>query len=76
MFMIDCGEGAQMQIRRAGLSFLKIEHICLSHMHGDHVFGLFGLLSTMSMLGRTSALRIYAPKGIDPVIERKSMKLS
>ncbi len=69
LFMIDCGEGAQMQIRRAGLSFLKIEHICLSHMHGDHVFGLFGLLSTMSMLGRTSALRIYAPKGFEPVLK-------
>ena len=69
LFMIDCGEGAQMQIRRAGLSFLKIEHICLSHMHGDHVFGLFGLLSTMSMLGRTSDLRIYAPKGFEPVLK-------
>ena len=69
LFMIDCGEGAQMQIRRAGLSFLKIEHICLSHMHGDHVFGLFGLLSTMSMLGRTSDLHIYAPRSFTPVLK-------
>ena len=69
LFMIDCGEGAQMQIRRAGLSFLKIEHICLSHMHGDHVFGFFGLLSTMSMLGRTSDLHIYAPESFGPVLK-------
>lgn len=68
LFMIDCGEGAQMQIRRAGLSFLKIEHICLSHIHGDHLFGLFGLLSTMSMLGRTSDLHIYAPETFRPVL--------
>ena len=69
LFMIDCGEGAQMQIRRAGLSFLKIEHICISHTHGDHVFGLFGLLSTMSMLGRTSDLRIYAPANFEAVLK-------
>ena len=69
MFMLDCGEGAQMQIRRAGLSFLKIEHICISHIHGDHVFGLFGLLSTMSMLGRTSSLDIYAPVSFGPVLD-------
>ncbi len=69
LFMIDCGEGAQMQMRRAGLSFLKIEHICLSHIHGDHVFGLFGLLSTMGMLGRTARLDIYAPKNFQPVLK-------
>lgn len=69
LFMIDCGEGAQMQIRKARLSFLKIEHICLSHIHGDHLFGLFGLLSTMSMLGRTARLNIYAPSGFRPVLE-------
>ena len=69
LFTIDCGEGAQMQIRRAGLSFLKIEHICISHIHGDHVFGLFGLLSTMSMLGRTSDLHIYAPGNFAPVLD-------
>ena len=69
LFMLDCGEGAQMQIRRAGLSFLKIEHICISHIHGDHVFGLFGLLSTMSMLGRTSCLDIYAPVSFGPVLD-------
>ncbi|MBE6230947.1 MAG: ribonuclease Z [Bacteroidales bacterium] len=69
LFMIDCGEGAQVQMRKAGLSFLKLEHICISHIHGDHVFGLFGLLSTMGMLGRTSVLNIYAPEPVREVLE-------
>ena len=69
LFMIDCGEGTQMQMRRAGISFLKIEHICLSHIHGDHVFGIFGLLSTMGMLGRSSLLNIYAPRDFQPVLD-------
>ena len=68
LFMIDCGEGAQIQLRKAGVSFLKIEHICLSHIHGDHLFGLFGLLSTMGMLGRSSDLDIYAPASFRPVL--------
>lgn len=69
LFMIDCGEGAQMQMRRLGISFLKIEYICLSHIHGDHIFGIFGLLSTMGMLGRTAPLTIYAPASLAPVLE-------
>ncbi|MBR5273814.1 MAG: ribonuclease Z [Bacteroidales bacterium] len=69
LFMIDCGEAAQIQIRKAGLSFLKIEHICLSHIHGDHLFGLFGLLSTMAMLGRTAPLNIYAPGNFQPILD-------
>ena len=69
LFMIDCGEGAQMRLRKAGVSFLKIEHICLSHIHGDHMFGLFGLLSTMAMLGRTAPLNIYAPKSFAPILD-------
>ena len=68
LFMIDCGEGAQIQMRKAGISFLKIEHICLSHIHGDHIFGLFGLLSTMAMLGRTAPLNIYAPAAFGPIL--------
>ena len=69
LFMIDCGEGAQMRLRKAGISFLKIEHICLSHIHGDHIFGLFGLLSTMAMLGRSSQLNIYAPESFAPTLD-------
>lgn len=67
-FLIDCGEGAQMQMKRYSVSFLKIEAIFISHMHGDHVFGIFGLLSTMSMAGRTSKLRIYAPAQFSTVL--------
>ena len=69
LFMLDCGEGAQIGLRKAGVSFLKIEHICLSHLHGDHLFGLFGLLSTMGMLGRSSVLNIYAPETFRPVLQ-------
>ena len=69
LFMIDCGEGAQIQMRKAGISFLKIEHICLSHIHGDHIFGIFGLLSTMGLLGRSSQLNIYAPSDFGPVLD-------
>ena len=69
LFMIDCGEGAQIQLRKAGVSFLRLEHICLSHVHGDHIFGLFGLLSTMGMLGRTAPLAIYAPASLAPTLE-------
>ena len=69
LFMIDCGEGSQIQLRKAGISFLKIEHICLSHVHGDHIFGLFGLLSTMGMLGRTAPLYVYAPKSLAATLE-------
>ena len=69
LFMFDCGEGAQIGLRRAGVSFLKIEHICLTHNHGDHIFGIFGLLSTMGLLGRTSALNLYAPESFRTVLE-------
>ena len=63
LFLVDCGEGAQMQMRRAGIPFSKIDNIFLSHLHGDHLFGLFGLLSTFGMMGRLQPLYIYAPEG-------------
>ena len=69
LFMIDCGEGAQVGLRRAKISFQKIEHLCLSHVHGDHIFGIFGLLSTMGMLGRSAPLNIYAPKSFRPILD-------
>ena len=60
LFLIDCGEGAQLQFRRTRLNFNKISDIFISHLHGDHCFGLPGLISTLSLLGRTAPLRIQA----------------
>ena len=68
LFLIDCGEGVQMQIRRQHLSILKLDTVFISHLHGDHTFGLFGLLSTMSMLGRTAPLHIYAPGAFGKIL--------
>ena len=65
LFMIDCGEGAQMQLRRSHLKFSRLNHIFISHLHGDHCFGLIGLISTLSLLGRTADLHIYSPKGLE-----------
>lgn len=61
LFMIDCGEGAQMQLRRSRLKFSRLNHIFISHLHGDHCFGLMGLISTFALLGRTAKLHLYAP---------------
>ena len=60
-FLIDCGEGTQIQLRKFGLNPARIHHIFISHLHGDHVFGLFGLLSTMGMMGRKVPLHLYGP---------------
>ncbi len=68
-FLVDCGEGAQMQLRRYGIGFSRINHILISHLHGDHLFGLFGLLSTMSMLGRKTPLHIFAPAGLQQILD-------
>lgn len=61
LFMIDCAEGTQLQLRRLKLKFSRLNHIFLSHLHGDHCFGLPGLLSTFDLLGRVSKLHIYSP---------------
>ena len=70
-FMVDCGEGAQMQFRRSHIHFSKLNAILISHMHGDHSVGLMGLLSTLGMLRRTSKLRIYAPKDYEPLFRQQ-----
>ncbi len=62
LFLIDCGEGTQMQLRKARIRFGKINHIFISHLHGDHVFGLYGLLSTFSLMSRITPLNLYAPE--------------
>lgn len=68
VFLIDCGEGTQIQLRKNKISFAKIEHIFISHLHGDHFFGLIGLLSSFGLLGRKKAVTIYGPMGIQKVI--------
>jgi ribonuclease Z len=62
LFLIDCGEGTQMQLRKNRIRFGKINHIFISHLHGDHVFGLYGLLSTFSLMGRENPVHLYAPE--------------
>jgi ribonuclease Z len=66
-FLIDCGEGTQRQMRKYKVGFSKINHIFISHLHGDHFFGLVGLLSTYGILSREKELHIYGPKGIKEV---------
>ena len=68
LFLIDCGEGTQLQLSRYGFSHVKIDRIFISHLHGDHLFGIFGLLSTMALMGRTAPLYIYAPEGFEKVL--------
>lgn len=68
-FLIDCGEGTQVQLRKARVKFTHINTIFISHLHGDHVFGLIGLISSFHLLGRTEPLTIYGPKGIKKLIE-------
>jgi len=68
LFLIDCGEGTQVQLRRYKVKFSRIKHIFISHLHGDHFYGLVGLISTFRLLGRESELHIYGPKGIKEAI--------
>ena len=68
LFLIDCGEGTQNQIRKQKIKFSRIKQVFISHLHGDHFFGLIGLISSFRLLGRTSNLDIYGPKGIKEII--------
>ena len=69
LFMIDCGEGAQLQLRRSRLKFSRLNQVFISHLHGDHCFGLIGLLSTFGMLGRTATMHIYSPKELPALMQ-------
>ncbi len=69
LFMIDCGEGTQIQLRRLRIHFSKIIAVFISHLHGDHCFGLPGMISTFGMTGRTAPLHIYAPAAFEPILE-------
>lgn len=65
LYMIDCGEGTQVQMRRMHVRFGRLAHIFISHLHGDHCFGLPGLISTLGMLGRTGELVVHGPKEVE-----------
>ena len=67
-FLIDCGEGAQKQLRRSKTKFSRINNIFISHLHGDHFFGLVGLLSSFHLLGRTTPLTIYGPPKLKEIV--------
>lgn len=69
LFLIDCGEAAQMQMRKSGVNIGRIDNIFVSHLHGDHIFGLYGLLSTFAMMGRMAPLYIYGPAKMDSYLQ-------
>lgn len=69
LFMVDCGEGTQTQLRHSRLSFTKVNTIFISHLHGDHCFGLIGMISTFGLVGRTAPLHLYAPKELKPMLD-------
>jgi ribonuclease Z len=68
-FLIDCGEGTQIQLRRNKIGFSKIKHIFISHLHGDHYYGLIGLISTMNLLGLKTDIHIYSPSELKNLIQ-------
>ena len=70
-FMVDCGEGTQLQLRRSKINFTRIGHVFISHLHGDHCFGLIGMISSFGMLGRTAPLHIYAHGDLEPLLRQQ-----
>ncbi|MES2811827.1 MAG: ribonuclease Z [Bacteroidota bacterium] len=75
LFLIDCGEGTQVQLRKKKVKFSAINHIFISHLHGDHFYGLIGLISTFNLLNRNNPLTVYGPVGIMEIIKLQ-LKLS
>ena len=72
LFLVDCGEGTQIQLRRSRLRFTKISAVFISHLHGDHCFGLIGMLSTFGLLGRTAKLTIYGPEALGEILQQQT----
>lgn len=75
LFLIDCGEGTQVQLRKNKVKFSAINHIFISHLHGDHFYGLIGLISTFNLLNRNNPLTVYGPVGVKEIIKLQ-LKLS
>lgn len=69
LFMVDCGEGTQVQLRRSRVGFTRIQAVFISHLHGDHCLGLIGMISTFGMLGRTATLHVYAPGEFERMLQ-------
>lgn len=69
VILIDCGEGTQMQFRKFGIKFQRVDLVLISHLHGDHYYGLVGLLSTMHMMGRVAPIQIFGPKGLRQIVD-------
>jgi len=71
VLMLDCAEGTQMQLRRCRVRFTKLSHVFITHLHGDHCFGLIGMISTFGLLGRTATLHVHAPKELGPILQNQ-----
>lgn len=69
IYMVDCGEGSQIQLRRARLSFSRLNHVFISHLHGDHCFGVIGMISTFALKGRTAPLHIFSPAEFEGLLQ-------
>ncbi|NOX84555.1 MAG: ribonuclease Z [Chlorobi bacterium] len=74
-FLVDCGEGTQMQMIRYKVKYAKLDHIFITHLHGDHFFGLIGLMNTLHLMRREKTLHLYAPKDLDEII-RTQLRLT
>ena len=71
LFLVDCGEGVQLQLRRLHIRFTKLSHVFISHLHGDHCFGLIGMISTFGLLGRTATLHVHAHPLLGDMLRRQ-----
>jgi len=71
LLMLDCAEGTQMQLRKCHVRFTKLSHVFITHLHGDHCFGLIGMISTFGLLGRTAKLHVHAPEALGAELERQ-----
>lgn len=69
LMMVDCGEGTQLQLRKLRVRFTKVSHVFISHLHGDHCFGLIGMISTFGLLGRTAKLHVYANERLENMLD-------